>query len=78
MVNSEFDGSTRQMLQRLSLSNAKTLFRRRTDFCEKNRANVNQFLKPGVHFRRLSPDSKNLIWNMDLTERDWNEACGYD
>ena len=69
-----FNASTREALDRLGLNNSKTLFRRRTDFHEPRRKEVTQFLEEGIHFRRKSPDSTQHVWDMELTERAWQQA----
>ena len=69
-----FNASTREVLDRLGLNNSKTLFRRRTDFHEPRRKEVNRFLEEGIHFRRKSPDSTQLVWDLELTERAWKQA----
>ena len=74
---SNFNASTREVLTSLGLNNSKTLFRRRTDFHEPNRKRVARFLEPGIHFRRKSPESKNLVWDLELTTRAWDTACKY-
>ena len=78
MTISKFNGSTREMLARLGLSNSKTLFRRRLDFHEPNRQRVTKFLEEGIHYRRKSPDCPQLVWDLDLTERAWLAACSND
>ena len=69
-----FNASTREVLDRLGLNNSKTLFRRRTDFKEPRRKEVARFLEEGIHFRRKSPDSTQLVWDLELTERAWKQA----
>lgn len=77
MADREFTASTREVMEALGLNNSKTLFRRRTDFHEKHGVKVARFLEPGIHFRRVSPESRNLVWDLELTVRAWNTACYY-
>jgi hypothetical protein len=58
-----FNYSTRQVLEELGLNSTKTLFRRRTDYKDHQSEKKQRFLKPGIHFRRKSPDSGQLVWN---------------
>ena len=69
-----FNASTREVLDRLGLSNSKTLFRRRTDFKEPRRKEVARFLEEGIHFRRKSPDSTQLVWDLYRTKLAWHAA----
>lgn len=69
-----FNATTKEVCEALMLSNEKTLFRRRTDFGDSQRKRVQRFLEPGVHFRRKTPDSKVLLWDLALTIKAWNTA----
>lgn len=73
MLN-QFDASTRQVMERLGLNSTKTLFRRRTDYNDPRCKHLLRFLEPGVHFRRKSPDSSQLVWNWEKTRRAWAQA----
>jgi hypothetical protein len=72
-MTDDFNTSTEVVLQRLGVS-YKTLARRRTDIQDRRTAKQLQFLEPGVHFRRKSPESTRLVWNWPRTERAWNQA----
>jgi len=70
-----FNATTKEVCEALMLSNEKTLFRRRTDFTsEPKRKRVQRFLEPGVHFKRKTPDSNALLWDLALTIKAWNTA----
>jgi len=61
-------------MERLGLNSTKTLFRRRTDYNETRSENTLRFLEPGIHFRRKSPDTSQLVWNWEKTQRAWEQA----
>lgn len=61
-------------MTRLGLGDSKTLFRRRTDFQETQQRVTLRFLEPDIHFRRISPDSTRLVWDMDRTVKAWETA----
>jgi len=69
-----FTASTKDVLERLGLNSYKTLFRRRTDYHERRKLKLQQFLEHGIHFRKKSPDSNQLVWDLELTERAWKQA----
>ena len=69
-----FNASTKEVMQMLGLNSTKTLHRRRTDYKEACSGNVQRFLEPGIHFRRKSPDSSQLVWNLQKTKRAWKQA----
>lgn len=73
-MNDHFDCSTKQVLERLGLNCTKTLFRRRTDYKDSRCEDLMQFLEPGIHFRRKTPGSTQLVWNWEKTERAWEQA----
>jgi len=69
-----FGASTKEVLDRLGLASPKTLFRRRTDYIDTRREAVTRFLEPNIHFRRKSPDTTQLVWDLESTVRAWNTA----
>ena len=73
-MDHSFNYSTRQVLEELGLNSTKTLFRRRTDYKDRQSEKTKRFLKPGIHFRRKSPDSGQLVWNWEKTARAWDQA----
>ena len=74
MTTNAFTASTKEVMERLGLGNNKTLFRRRTDFQEKEQKVALKFLEPGIHFRRMSPGSTRLVWDLDRTVKAWEAA----
>lgn len=73
-VEPNFNASTNQVLKALGLSNSKTLFRRRVGFYEPERKEISRFLEEGIHFRRKSPDSTQLVWDLYRTKLAWHAA----
>ena len=72
-MTDDFNASTEAVCQRLGVS-YKTLCRRRTDVKDRRTPKLLQFLEPGIHFKRKTPESKRLAWNLERTERAWNQA----
>jgi hypothetical protein len=73
MTSDDFNTSTEVVCQRLGVS-YKTLCRRRTDVKDRRTPKLLQFLEPGIHFKRKTPESKRLVWNWARTERAWQQA----
>jgi hypothetical protein len=73
-VEPNFNASTRDVMNQLGLNNSKTLFRRRVDFFEPHRKEVSRFLEEGIHYRRKSPDSPQLVWDLYRTKLAWHAA----
>ena len=69
-----FSASTKDVLDRLGLTSSKTLFRRRTDYRDPRSQKLTTFLQPNVHFRRLSPNSNRLVWDLEETVKAWDQA----
>ena len=72
-MTDSFNASTAEVLQRLGVS-YKTLCRRRTDVSDRRTDKLLQFLEPGIHFKRKTPESRRLAWNLERTERAWQQA----
>ena len=72
--SSNFSASTREVMERLGILSTKTLFRRRTDYNDPRSRSLERFLEPGIHFRRLSPNSSKLTWDLEKTVRAWDQA----
>jgi hypothetical protein len=72
-MSNDFNASTEAVCQRLGVS-YKTLCRRRTDISDKRTPGLLQFLEPGIHFKRKTPESRQLAWNLERTERAWAQA----
>lgn len=58
----------------LGLGSEKTLFRRRVDYHDEKRGVANRFLLPNVHFRRKTPATTALVWDLAATVRAWETA----
>lgn len=69
-----FSASTREVVKTLGLGSEKTLFRRRVDYHDEKRGVTTRFLLPNVHFRRKTPASTALVWNLEMTVRAWETA----
>ena len=72
-VKPNFNASTREVLGALGLKDSKTLFRRRTVY-EPRRKEVIRFLEEGIHYRRKSPDSTQIVWDLHRTKLAWYAA----
>ena len=69
-----FSASTRDVMAQLGVQDPKTLHRRRE---ESNDPTIHQdarVFKLGVHYRRKSPTSKQVVWDLDAAVRAWTEA----
>ena len=74
-MSTNFTASTKEVCDALGLSSTRTLHRRRANFTEKNRGEgMQRFLQPNIHFRSKSPDSPQLVWDLDATVAAWNTA----
>ena len=62
------------MMESLGILDAKTLHRRREGYNDPKMHPDAQFLKPGIHFIRKSPNSRNFVWDPEATNRAWLEA----
>ena len=66
--------STREVMERLGITNSKTLFRRRTDYNDPRCQQLLLFLEPGIHFFPKSQGAKQLVWDWEKTKRAWDQA----
>ena len=69
-----FNASTKEVLSALGLESSKSLFRRRTDYVDSARAATQRFLEPNIHFRKKTPGSTQLVWDLERTKRAWETA----
>ncbi len=69
-----FNASTRDLMQLLGVNDPKTLHRRREDYNDKSIHPDSQIFKLGVHYRRKSPTSPQVVWDKEVTVRAWTEA----
>lgn len=71
-----FTATTREVLNRLGLLDAKTLHRRRQDYFDKNNPvkPEHQVFQLGVHYAKKSPNSGVILWDMEKTLRAWKTA----
>ena len=69
-----FTASTRDVMQALGVNDAKTLHRRREGYNDKSIHPDTQIFKLGVHYRRKSPTSPQVVWDQELAVRAWTEA----
>ena len=69
-----FNSGTRDVMDALGAKDPKTLHRRRVGYQDKDVSPRNQFLQEGIHFRRKSPNSSALVWDLSKTLKAWDEA----
>lgn len=74
MASQNFNCSTKEVLLHLGLGNCKSLFRRRIDYKDAQARTLTRFLEPGVHYRRKTPGSTQLVWDLDATVAAWEAA----
>ena len=71
---SNFNASTKEVLKALGLESSKSLFRRRSDYIDNSRGATHRFLEPNIHFRKKTPGSTQLVWDLERTVRAWATA----
>ena len=69
-----FTATTREVMQQLGVLDPKTLHRRREDYYDQSIDPNSKIFRLGVHYRRKSPSSTQVVWDPDLTIRAWTEA----
>jgi len=69
-----FTATTREVMQQLGVLDPKTLHRRREDYYDQSIDPNSKIFRLGVHYRRKSPTSTQVVWDLNLTIGAWSEA----
>lgn len=69
-----FNKGTRDVMAAVGALDPKTVHRRRVGYVDKDVSPGNQFLVEGVHWRRKSPNSSTIVWDLGKTLVAWDEA----